>query len=132
LTAIADQCPLEGGDAVYEARAVVAYLTGQEFDDYQLCDSGERNQRIKPSVKVESLDNIIVYPNPTTGQVFWTTLQGEPVTVRVFNSLGQLQIEKSTTDNRMDLSALSQGMYHLQILSPAQTVLFSGNISLLK
>jgi len=37
LESIAEMCPLEGGDAVCEARAIVAHLTGANFDDTDLC-----------------------------------------------------------------------------------------------
>jgi hypothetical protein len=118
LTAIADQCPLEGGDAVYEARAVVAYLTGQEFDDYQLCDSGERQQRAKRQNTTEAAKDIAIYPNPTTGDVFFT-VPGE-ILVRVFNELGQIKLEKAVTDGRISLAQLQPGVYRLQLFREGQ------------
>ena len=73
-----------------------------------------------------------IYPNPTTGQVYWTSAQDQPVTVHVFNALGQLQITKSITDNHLDLNTLPPGVYHFQIHSSANELLFNGKISLVK
>lgn len=110
LTAIAGQCPLEGGDAVYEARAIVAHYSDIEFDDYQICATAERQQKMQ---RGNAGSHISVYPNPTTGVVFFETT-GE-VQVRVFNQLGQLQLEKSLAGNRLDLGQLPPGLYRVQI-----------------
>ncbi|MFZ4634051.1 MAG: hypothetical protein ACOYNO_07590, partial [Saprospiraceae bacterium] len=42
LEAISAQCPQEGGDAVYEARAMVSYFTGEQFDNSACIGGGER------------------------------------------------------------------------------------------
>ncbi|HNP31939.1 MAG TPA: T9SS type A sorting domain-containing protein [Flavobacterium sp.] len=59
---------------------------------------------------------ITVYPNPTTSTVFFqtdTNLTDEKVSV--FNLSGQLISEKKiTSDNALDLSELSTGMYLIQ------------------
>ncbi|MFN0175930.1 MAG: T9SS type A sorting domain-containing protein [Saprospiraceae bacterium] len=131
LTAIAAQCPLSGGDAVYEARAIVSHLTGQEYDDVALCGS----QRPGAGGREETSEipaEVLVFPNPTTGYVSWLGIPEGKVTVRVFNALGQLQLERNSEDNAVDLSALNQGIYRLQILSSEQKILFNGSISLLK
>jgi hypothetical protein len=131
LTAIAAQCPLSGGDAVYEARSIVSRLTGQEYDDVALCGS----QRPGAGGREETSEiptEVIVFPNPTTGYVSWIGVPEGKVTVRVFNALGQLQMERTSEDNALDLSVLNQGIYRLQLLSAEQKSLFNGSISLLK
>jgi len=127
LTAIAAQCPLSGGDAVYEARSIVARLTGQEYDDVALCGS----QRPGAGGRDETSEipmEVIVFPNPTTGQITWIGLEGQTVTVRVFNQLGQMVAERHTADNSLDLGALSEGVYHLQFSNLEQTMLLNKSI----
>ena len=131
ITLIAGQCPLEGGDAVYEARAIIAYLTGDEFDDHVLCNSSQRNARDRNG-DISKESDFALYPNPTTGIVYWTGFQGQPVTVNIYNSLGQLQIAKSMNNSHLDLNTLPQGMYHLQILSLANELLYNGKVFLTK
>ncbi|MFN0175928.1 MAG: T9SS type A sorting domain-containing protein [Saprospiraceae bacterium] len=127
LTAIAAQCPLFGGDAVYEARAIVSRLTGQEYDDVALCGSlrpGAGGREETSEIPTE----VIVFPNPTTGQISWIGLEEQTVTVRVFNQLGQMVAERNTAENSLDLGALPEGVYHLQFSALEHTVLLNKSI----
>ncbi len=128
LESIAETCPLEGGDAVYEARSFASYFSDKEYDDYELCPVSQRHAA---KAAVSDL-KLTLYPNPTSGKIFWTGASGEHLTIQVFNSLGQLQLDKQTTSNYLDLSPLPQGMYFLKIVSATQKVRFSGSVSLLK
>ena len=113
LTAIAEMCPIEGGDAVYEARAIVERLTGETYDDAVICATEERPSSGRNSdSRIESKD-FLVFPNPSSGHIYWTGLKEQSVTVRVFNALGQLIVEREAIANRLDLSALTAGVYHL-------------------
>jgi hypothetical protein len=69
-----------------------------------------------------------IYPNPTTGEVF-LSVSGE-VLVRVFNNIGQLQMEKAVSDNRLDLSQLQPGVYRLQLFREGE-MLTTQNVILL-
>ena len=57
--------------------------------------------------------SVKVYPNPTTGELRWEGAE-KAVTVRVYNVLGQLQLEQSTTFQQVDLSRLPVGLYSVQ------------------
>jgi hypothetical protein len=131
LTAIADQCPLEGGDAVYEARAVVAYLTGEDFDDGEICASGERQQKPQTSDKASGLDSVVLYPNPTTGQVYWKGTSNQPVTVRVFNATGQLVMEVANSNGYANLERLPEGLYQVQLMLQDNTILATQKLQIL-
>ena len=103
----------------------------QPFDDHELCNIGERNQHTQKG-DFDITKEISLYPNPTTGHVYWTRAQDGPVTVKIFNSLGQLQITRNTTDSHLDLNAFTQAVYRLQILSSENELLFNGKVSLVK
>lgn len=60
---------------------------------------------------------ITVFPNPTSGRVFWTGAEGRPMTVRVYNQLTQLVLERFCSANFLDMSAFPTGMYRLQFLT---------------
>jgi hypothetical protein len=115
LAAIAEMCPIEGGDAVYEARAIVERLTGETYDDAVLCAvEQERPTNGRSSEAQIGQGEVLVFPNPSTGHIFWSGLDGQVLDVRVFNQLGQLVISRSTTGNSLDLSILPEGVYQVQ------------------
>jgi hypothetical protein len=127
LSAIAAQCPIEGGDAVYEARAVVERFTGETFDDAVLCVSASRpsNGREGEVDKQYISSRITLFPNPTTGIVSWEGTGGEVVLLRVFNALGQLLTERIVEDSRVDLSLLQDGLYYVQMISQRDNTLLT-------
>jgi hypothetical protein len=127
LAAIAEMCPIEGGDAVYEARAIVERLTGETYDDAILCASEERPSNEREDDQIGATD-IRVFPNPTTGHIYWTGLEGQIVTARVFNMLGQQVAERSRTAGNFDLSALPAGIYQLFLSTPDNAVFTSKRI----
>ena len=118
LSAIADQCPLSGGDAVYEARAVVVHYTGEEYDDRQIC-AGTGSRENEQVSSTENKNYINIFPNPSTGLLSWSGITG-PVTVRIFNQLGQLQLEQRCTEGSINLTPLQDGVYQLQLLDAGQ------------
>jgi PKD repeat protein len=59
--------------------------------------------------------SVKVYPNPTTGELRWEGAE-KAVTVRVYNVLGQLQLEGEAAEGHIDLSDLSTGLYAVQFL----------------
>ncbi|MBK8193686.1 MAG: T9SS type A sorting domain-containing protein [Lewinellaceae bacterium] len=127
LLSIAGQCPLEGGDAVYEARSLVSHLAGMEFDDRDLC--GTQNRQVKGK-KSPTLDRVIVFPNPTTGQINWTG--AENVAIRVLNAQGQLVREIRRAEGSADLGNLPQGVYVVQVFSAENVLLTTQKIQLVK
>ena len=122
LSGIAEQCPLEGGDAVYEARAVAAYFTGADYDDLENCVDAERQQRRSHSDKPTEIAVAVIYPNPTSGHIFWNGTNDQTITVRVFNALGQLAMELSSTNASANLESLPEGLYLVQLSDPDNVV----------
>ncbi|MCC6410104.1 MAG: PKD domain-containing protein [Saprospiraceae bacterium] len=67
---------------------------------------------VSTAVPAES-GSLKVFPNPTTGELRWEGAENA-ATVRVYNLLGQLQLEQSTTLQHVDLSHLPVGLYSVQ------------------
>lgn len=106
---IAAQCPLAGGDAVFEARALVMQLTGKAYDN-SACVVGDRSIN-----RAETVENILeLMPNPTNGFV---VVKGPKHIglIRIFNQLGNLVQEINDSDHRLDLSGLAEGIYFLEV-----------------
>lgn len=64
-------------------------------------------------------DGVKVWPNPTTGEIYWEGLpEGERANVRVYNMLGILQLSGAQLEGNLDMSSLSDGVYWVQFLAP--------------
>jgi hypothetical protein len=126
ISPIAHQCPLEGGSAVYMARALYQLNERKHFDDFSLCDIAvERNALEKP---VTNPDELTLWPNPTSGklQIFVPDVQTETaVVIQLTNLTGQVAMEKqiATSDGNLylDLSRLTPGLYFCQVGKESQT-----------
>ncbi len=133
LAAIAEMCPIEGGDAVYEARAIVERLTGETYDDAVLCAvEEERPSNGRDSDALINGTAIVLYPNPTTGLLQWSGTTGEMVTVRVFDQLGVLAKAQNVNGVQLDLGELPNGLYFVQITGADGALLATQKITLLK
>jgi hypothetical protein len=132
LLDIAGQCPLEGGDAVYEARSIVAQHYGQEFDDRTLClQAGQREQQ-KLVSDFSSASDITFYPNPSSGSLYWTNTGAEPVLLRLYNPLGQLLLSQESADGFVSIAQFLPGIYTAQLVSNNGKVLTATQVVLTK
>ncbi len=133
LSAIAAQCPIAGGDAVYEARSIVERFTGETFDDAVTCAIGNRpsNGRGEGSETVSSTA-IALFPNPTSGLLQWTGTEGKVVTIRVFDQLGVLVKEQNVDGQQIDLSLLPNGLYFVHLTDAEGILLTLQKVSLFK
>ena len=120
LTGIANQCPLDGGDAVFQARAM---LEPALYADAENCvPVAEREARV-PESRLANEAGISVFPNPSSGTL---TLLTEHACA--FDCVGQfavfdlrgielvrLQVDLSVPVQPIDLRSLPSGMYLLQV-----------------
>ena len=61
-------------------------------------------------------DNIIsAYPNPATDILYFNLDDDQAQTILIYNSLGQLEIEKMYIENSVKISKLNEGVYYLII-----------------
>ena len=66
------------------------------------------------------LDNLVVYPNPTTGNVVVSA--EDVVKIEIFDFLGRMAAVYTNTSH-LDLSALPSGSYTLRITLPQGTAI---------
>lgn len=60
---------------------------------------------------------VTFWPNPTTGEVRWAGTENEEVGLRLYDALGRMVLEQTTSESRADLGGLPEGLYWLQFLS---------------
>lgn len=136
---IANQCPFDGGNAVYVARDIIEYKNLDKYYDYNDC-SGNSNARTtnthpnhfdpeeQMEVKGNSLRNLlplvinplIVYPNPSDNVIIICGLGSckSPV-LQLLDISGNIVFEESS-DNLINLYSLSvrdfaSGLYTIKV-----------------
>ena len=119
LLAIASQCPQDGGDGVYRARALYAqYFPDEVFRDFD-CESVEfrRNQN---SIEELGID-FILKPNPANNvvQIDFKNNSDFSGSIRIVNALGEhiAEIEKPYKSNllSLELYEIPSGVYFVQL-----------------
>ena len=126
----ANQCPIEGGSAVYQARAILA-LQGviQDYDDQALCGRVKAFQRPPTSggKTAPVYKTLQVYPNPTRDVVMvkWTISDFQKGHLVINDLFGRQLLtrvlESGSNTIELDLSALSSGVYFIQVKLDDQT-----------
>lgn len=128
ISAIARQCPLAGGSAVYMARALYQLNEQKHFDDFDLC--GVVAERSAPAMSSKPrADKVLLWPNPTDGhlQLYLPGIDAEQqvqVQVQVADLSGREVLERSigTADGNLalDASKLSPGIYFCRVSTNSQ------------
>ena len=119
LRRIASQCPAEGGDAVFQARSMYAYVSEEQFDDARLCpQTREENFALTQRV-ASSTDVFKMVPNPVANQLTITcpTKKATNYKGQILNSLG-VSIKTFNLvegNNQIDMQDLSEGVYIISI-----------------
>lgn len=126
LLAIAEQCPLLGGNPVYQARSLCSLIDDElDFDDALICiaDGFVVKSGLEHALQVKA------YPNPNrTGQQFFE-VSGlnngvDRLTIILYDTQGRPVVEKMLAGpiGSVDVSSLSQGLYHWTVLHNGQRV----------
>ena len=118
----ANQCPLEGGDAVYQARAMLD--TNLVYDDVQLCSSSSE-PLVKPPLEEGSIV-FHLYPNPARDYLL-IELEKEletKGTLQVFNAIGLEVVRQTLAEGQVSypvfLSDIPAGIYRMVLIAPGQ------------
>ncbi|MDP1726036.1 MAG: SBBP repeat-containing protein [Bacteroidota bacterium] len=101
-------------------------------------DTIYKNITINPAIGIVDFDdsnNLIIYPNPTTGLINLSFNYSGPTQISVFDALGKLvyQTSKISEQNyiKLDLSILKYGIYWINIINEDGTF-FNSKIQLIK
>ncbi|HOZ41524.1 MAG TPA: hypothetical protein PLL25_12015 [Flavobacteriales bacterium] len=120
LLAVADQCPLIGGNAVFQARALYyAIDPEQEFDDPALC---LQHGLVTKSLKQPVVNALNMVPNPAMDEVtlVLTSALEEAGTLLICNAQGaevlRLRVPKDQQRTAVSVATLAHGVYHYRVL----------------
>ncbi|MBX2928767.1 MAG: T9SS type A sorting domain-containing protein, partial [Saprospiraceae bacterium] len=123
LQSIAEQCPIEGGNAVYRARAFLAAVTQNYvlYNDSLLCTPAELlavhpdNGPLVQPAKDET--SCRVYPNPARDEVniVWNTPSDNPGMLQIFDVFGrqihQQALDAGTVTHTLKVGDFPEGLY---------------------
>ena len=117
LVDLANQCPLIGGDAVYQSRALLADTT--YYDDKYICQqSGVQLREALLEESAETTSSYTVMPNPATA---WIDIQlsgdVENVMLYIYDLNGRLITSTSMTasNSRIEVSDIPRGVYIIHL-----------------
>jgi hypothetical protein len=131
LLSIASQCPFEGGNAVFAARAMVSEFDKTYYNDRVIClNRGILWRTAKPKTveaAQNTLWNITFAPNPTQGTVTIGFSNKHPKgSIQLFDVYGRLlqtnQFTETNTSILYDLTTYSAGIYLVKIQGDDNTV----------
>ncbi|MFN8322868.1 MAG: T9SS type A sorting domain-containing protein [Chitinophagales bacterium] len=133
LRTIAEKCFLEAGDAVFEARAMLAIIEERSYEDYDICLEAGYAMKTDGTEKTDTLPGMKtvsyrLYPVPARNFLM-VSKQGKPFAdeeVEIVNPLAQLVIKArlgmETYTNKIETGMLAPGTYFCRIKSQGATV----------
>ncbi len=134
LTSIADQCPAQGGNAVFRARSILnTVISNKVYDDKAICSLREH----VPSNRVAEIAwPVTVYPNPASSSISFGLLPTGGNGLVVLKDMVGRQVLNSAIDlasgnTKLDVSQLQPAVYLVQLIEKGKVV-FSGKVVLIR
>jgi len=135
LQEVAMQCPLVGGNAVYEARSILAY-TGEipEYDDAVLCDSATlaEERALPQAVQFSPRDEgyqFSAVPNPANDYLriqYAAPAEAADMEVQLVSPTGAIAIDIRLAEpqgaRQIGLSHLPAGLYYLHFVANGMVI----------
>ena len=120
LESMAQQCPLSGGKAVFDARALLYVVTGQQGNYTNAC-APQQALIQAPGTTVKRNEQIQLYPNPARQEVMvqWESPLENTGQLLLFDTYGRLlqrsPLQAGTSSYRLPLQAVEAGLYVLRL-----------------
>ena len=119
IVQIANQCPLDGGEAVFQARAL-AFQLGDEgpYDDITICKVASKKRG--DELLQDSTPQALIYPNPTNDRFSFSSPEVEVTEVQLLNTLGrsvltELLGKDGRVSGSVNVSDIPAGVYTVQL-----------------
>ena len=118
--AIATLCPLEGGDAVFEARSLLSLNSNMSFNDETICAQSAKQQ----AIKVKEAPIFKLSPNPAYQELYidFEGRKANEANLRIANAFGQVISQHLIKggSNYLDIADLPAGVYYLTVEAKEQ------------
>ncbi|MEI6311010.1 MAG: T9SS type A sorting domain-containing protein [Bacteroidota bacterium] len=116
LNTIAYQCPNIGGEAVYEARAILMAQFGFiEFDDLTLCDNSNTPSNARRANPISSSDNKLIINETENNTISISNPSDKSIqSISIYDMQGK-KMDIVIINNTIDISKLSNAMYIIKI-----------------
>ena len=135
LRDVAGQCPITGGNAVYEARSILAY-NGEipAYDDKVLCDSAALAQEryLAPpvgDVRETQGYQLVAVPNPANDYLtiaYSAPVESAVMAMQLFNPIGvmvvALPLNGMQGTQELEMSTLPAGLYYLRFIANGRLI----------
>ena len=120
LKAIAQQCPLDGGKAVFRARALLNPLNNLIFNDEVSCSNIEPRNALNTMASDRVKSIIAIYPNPANNFINISVAiekTSDLFTLSVYDLLGRQVLQDKLTEglNMVNVDQLEAGVYLFKI-----------------
>jgi Secretion system C-terminal sorting domain len=121
IRAVADQCPLDGGIAVYQARAMMEAFTGEVLEDKAKC------KKVENRGSTARLDEVTIAPNPASRVVTVAWGNKQYMNIKVFNALGgsiyDAPVEQDAETQSIDVADWVNGIYYIYLYDATGTTI---------
>ena len=120
LYGIANQCPLEGGNAVWQARVLIWDLENTPVEFIDNCTTAERrSSTVANKAQENTSGDFNLYPNPNNGEMILTYHLEESGTMAIYDLTGKriTQYALSSKNNKLNINehSLQAGVYFYTI-----------------
>jgi hypothetical protein len=121
IRAVADQCPLDGGIAVYQARAMMEAFTGEVFEDKAKC------KKVENRGSTVRLDEVTVAPNPASRVVTVAWGNKQYMNIKIVDALGKsiydAPVEQDAETQSIDVADWVNGIYYIYLYDATGTTI---------
>lgn len=145
IETIANKCPLNDGNAVYQARTLLQIIKEQFIEFTDSCDvekpSGARVANVESAEIITNVvhSDFVLYPNPNNGEfnvLYNIDAQLTNVTINIIDINGRLVYEhKLDTESNMsnfNTNNLKNGVYHFTIIDANNNQLYNTKLVIIK
>lgn len=130
INQVAYMCPSAGGEAVYLARVLNDILDDNaSYNDDIICmadlNTRTSQRKNKEGYSNQAIQYATIYPNPTNGQLFVTSVKAAIKTIEVQDLTGRTVLTPTVNNNTMvsfSMEPLSKGVYFVKIALDNNTV----------
>jgi len=116
LDTLGTLCPNTNGDAVFRAQVLYNRFVEKEF--FPVCNGARGGAGERSEKDAQAVSSFSVYPNPTTGIATIAGLDATGYRVDILDISGHKVAYLTLTDNSLDLTGFSSGIYFVRLMHP--------------